>query len=338
MKRDIYKIKKQYFELVKYYEKLAENIAEALKVLLEEAGINYLAINYRIKSFDSFLKKIDRKHYNEPFIQIEDICGIRVICYYRSDVERICDVINREFDILEGEDKEELLGDNQFGYRSFHYIVKIKDAWLAAPNYKGLGNLKAEIQVRTNLMHTWAEIEHKLEYKHDDDIPTKFKRKFSRISAKLEEADEQFEELRQEILRYRQQLKDKAWEEAAVTDEENQINMDTMQVFLNTHFPKLEKSARMANSLVTDLRPLNLTISDLRRYYEEKHDVLEQVVADVAENTEGSYNWYQASSAITLLELCCPEYVQRYGIRKGMERVLAGYLNETNLTKNKFDK
>ena len=52
MKRDIYKIKKQYFELLKSYEKLAGNIEVALKVLLEEAGIGYLAINYRIKSFD----------------------------------------------------------------------------------------------------------------------------------------------------------------------------------------------------------------------------------------------------------------------------------------------
>ena len=163
MKRDIYKIKKQYFELLKSYEKLAGNIEVALKVLLEEAGIGYLAINCRIKSFDSFLKKIDRKHYDNPFVQIEDICGIRVICYYRSDMEKICEVISREFEVLEGEDKEELLDDNQFGYRSFHYIVKIREDWLAAPNYKGLGNLKAEIQVRTNLMHTWAEIEHKLE-------------------------------------------------------------------------------------------------------------------------------------------------------------------------------
>lgn len=328
MKRDIYKIKKQYFELVKGYEKLAENIVVALKVLLDEAGISYLAINYRIKTFDSFLKKIDRKHYDDPFVQIEDICGIRVICYYRKDMEKICDVINRAFEVLEGEDKEDLLDDNQFGYRSFHYIVKIKKEWLAAPNYKGLGDLKAEIQVRTNLMHTWAEIEHKLEYKNDDDIPTKFKRKFSRISAKLEEADEQFEELRQEIEGYRQELlRQSAAHNTEESAEENQINLDTMQVYLNYHFPDHEKSARLANALVSDLKPLNLTIRDLRRFYDEKHEELDKIVAEVAENTEGSYKWYQASSAITLLELCCPEYVERYGIRKGMEDVMAGYLN-----------
>lgn len=325
MKRDIYKIKKQYFELLPAYEKLAENIVVALKVLLEEAEITYLTIDYRIKTFDSFLKKIDRKHYENPFEQVEDICGMRVICYYRSDMEKICEVIGREFAVLEGEDKEDLLDDNQFGYRSFHYIVKIKEAWLAAPNYKGLGNLKAELQVRTNLMHTWAEIEHKLEYKNDDDIPTKFKRKFSRISAKLEEADEQFEELRQEILNYRQELRQNALQDTELSPEENQINMDTMQVFLNCYFPHHEKSARLANALVTDLKPLNLTIQDLRRFYEREKDTLERIEAEVVENTEGSFIWYQASSAITLLELCCPEYVERYGIRKGMEGILANY-------------
>ena len=329
MKRDIYKIKKQYFELLKSYEKLAGNIEVALKVLLEEAGIGYLAINCRIKSFDSFLKKIDRKHYDNPFVQIEDICGIRVICYYRSDMEKICEVVSREFEVLEGEDKEELLDDNQFGYRSFHYIVKIREDWLAAPNYKGLGNLKAEIQVRTNLMHTWAEIEHKLEYKNDDDIPTKFKRKFSRISAKLEEADEQFEELRREILGYRQELRQNALQDTEGTPEENQINMDTMQVFLDAHFPNHEKSARLANALVKDLKPLHLTIRDLKRFYQEKHEILERIEEEIVENaegTDGGYRWYQASSAITLLELCCPDYVRQYGVRKGMEEVLKGLI------------
>ena len=50
----------------------------------------------------------------------------------------------------------------------------------------------------------------------------------------------------------------------------------------------------------------------------------------MVENTEGSYKWYQASSAITLLELCCPEYVEHYGIRKGMEDVMAGYRDEAD--------
>lgn len=325
MKRDIYKIKKQYFESVKKYEKLAENIVDALKMLLDEANVSYLAVNYRIKTFDSFLKKMERKNYSNPFEQIEDICGIRIICYYRSDIEKICDVITKDFVILESQDKEALLEDDQFGYRSHHFIVAIKKEWLAAPNYKGLGNLKAEVQVRTNLMHTWAEIEHKLEYKKDDDIPTKFKRKFSRISAKLEEADEQFEELRAEINHYRQEMLRHVMEEHLLALEDNQINMDTLQVFLDCYFPKVERNTRLVSPLVSSLKQLNLTISDLKQYYKQASSVLDLIEIEVLESFEGNYTWYQTSSAITILELCCKEYQERFGIRKGMEEIIEKY-------------
>lgn len=325
MKKDIYKIKKQYFEAVTKYRKLAENIVDALKILLDEAQVSYLAIDYRIKSFDSFLKKIERKNYTDPFEQMEDICGVRIICYYRSDIERICSVINHEFDILESQDKEALLEDNQFGYRSYHFIVTVRKAWLAAPNYKGLDNLKAEIQVRTNLMHTWAEIEHKLEYKKNDDIPTKFKRKFSRISAKLEEADEQFEELRIEINNYRKEMMHSVMEADQIEMENNQVNMDTLQVFLDYYFSNEEKNSIMASALVSDLKQLNLGINDLKNYYKQVSHILDKVEADIMENFEGNYKWYQVSSAITMLELCCKEYQERFGIRPGMEEILVKY-------------
>lgn len=326
MKRDIYKIKKQYFELVKSYEKLAENMVVALKMLLDEADIKYMGISYRIKTFDSFLKKMDRKHLDDPFKQIADICGIRVICYYRSDIEIISDVINKNFKVIETEDKEELLDDDQFGYRSVHYMVSIKDEWLVVPNYKGLAGLKAEVQVRTNLMHTWAEIEHKLEYKNDDDIPTKFKRKFSRISAQLEMADEQFDELRQEITNYRKEVLLDTMSEAPYVREE-EVNMDTLQVFLNYYFPNMDKSSRLANSLVKDMNSLGLSLKELKHFYDEKHEVLDKITEQVLDNTEDNgFRWYQASSAITLLELCSPEYVERFGIRTGMEEIIQRYI------------
>ena len=325
MRRDIYKIKKQYFESVTYYEKLAENIVEALKMFLDEAGVSYLTINYRIKTFDSFLKKIERKSYTNPFEQMEDVCGIRIICYYRSDIEQICDIISNQFKILESQDKEELLEEDQFGYRSHHFIIKIKDEWLEAPNYKYLGNLKAELQVRTNLMHTWAEIEHKLEYKKDDDIPTKFKRKFSRISAMLEEADEQFEELREDIHAYRQEMLHHVIEEDNMTLEDNQINMDTLRVFMDYYFPNQEKNSRLASRLVSQLKELTITISDLKQFYKASSHILLQIENDALETFEGNYKWYQASNIITMLELCCPSYQKKVGIRKGLEEIIEKY-------------
>lgn len=325
MKKDIYVLKKQFFELADQYEKLAKNLVEAMKILLSEINVSYLTIDYRIKSFDSFLKKIERKKCDNPFVQIEDICGIRIICYYRSDVDKICELINHEFEVLESEDKEDLLDENEFGYRSFHFIVKVKKEWLSTPNYRDFGNLKAEVQVRTNLMHTWAEIEHKLEYKKDDDIPVKFKRRFSRISAMLEEADEQFEELRAEIYKYRQEMLSNVIEENFNSLEKDQINMDTLQVFMDYFFPVQEKNTRLASELVSELKQLQLSIQDLKNYYDRCNRYIESIELDTLQHYDGNYKWYQVSSLRTLLELCCKEYYEKFGVRKDIKDIIGKY-------------
>jgi putative GTP pyrophosphokinase len=198
-KINLNEVSEEYSKVRNKYDTLGTNLAQALELFLKENDLKVLSVTYRVKDKESFVEKIDRKNYEKPFDDIEDICGIRIICYYQSDVDKIAEIISKEFEVLENQDKEELLEADQFGYRSTHFIVKIKKEWLKAPNYRGLEDLKAEIQIRTVLMHAWAEIEHKLAYKKKSHIPDKFRRKLSRISAKLEEADEQFEELRKEI-------------------------------------------------------------------------------------------------------------------------------------------
>lgn len=219
------------------YDRLGLNIVDALKTFLGEHKIDVLDIYHRVKNFTSFFEKIDRKGYKKPFDDIEDICGVRVICYYSTDVEKINKIISSEFQILEEENKAELLGLNEFAYRSQHFIVKINKDWTAAPNYRKLKDLKAEIQVRTILMHAWAEIEHKLNYKSDAQVPDKFQRKLFRLSAKFEEADEQFDELRSGIEEYKSQL-DKKITISKKFDNSQEFNLETFKAFLKFHFPE----------------------------------------------------------------------------------------------------
>ena len=94
-------ISKEFQSKKEDYNRLGSNIVEALKTFLNEANIPFLEIYYRVKKFDSFFEKIDRKGYENPFYDIEDICGIRIICYYASDIERINKIINEEFVVLE---------------------------------------------------------------------------------------------------------------------------------------------------------------------------------------------------------------------------------------------
>ncbi|MDN3615738.1 GTP pyrophosphokinase [Vibrio gallaecicus] len=209
-----------------------------MKAFLDEKNIPYVDVYSRVKSFDSFYEKIDRKKYADPFENIEDICGVRVICYYFSDIEKINSIIKEEFSILESEDKSELLGLKEFAYRSQHFIIKLNENWLSAPNYRRLDGLKAEVQVRTILMHAWAEIEHKLNYKSDAQVPELFQRKLFRLSAKLEEADEQFIELKDGIDGFRLKLKDEL-ETNNSFDLTQSVNLDSYITFIRYCMPNI---------------------------------------------------------------------------------------------------
>lgn len=177
-------------ENIKKYDELGLNIKSNLKTLLEETDIDFMDIEYRVKSFESFKEKIKRKNPENPFKEIEDICGIRIICYYVNDLKKIDEIINKNFKIISKEYKEKELEKNQFGYRSNHYIVELDPNWCVVPTLTKLKNLKAEIQVRTILMHAWADISHQLSYKQDSNKD--FERKLNQISALFEIADSHF--------------------------------------------------------------------------------------------------------------------------------------------------
>jgi ppGpp synthetase/RelA/SpoT-type nucleotidyltranferase len=264
-----------YLKLKPKYENLGINLTQAIKQFLNESDIKVLSVDHRVKDETSLSEKIERKEYKNPLEQIEDLCGIRIICYYQSDVDEIGKIIAQEFEVLENEDKEGLLEADQFGYRSTHYIVKIKKNWLKAPNYRGLENLKAEIQVRTVLMHAWAEIEHKLSYKKDTHIPKQFKRMFSRLSAKLEEADEQFEILKTEITNYREDIVEFASNERA--DVKNvELNLDSLQAFLDAILPDKRKSPAVSK-LLDEFLTFGITLSDLLAAFENLKKYLPEI-------------------------------------------------------------
>ena len=103
------KVRAEYDRICKKHRKLATNLDEALKGFLNDADIDVLGVQHRVKEFDSFYEKIQRKRYTKPFEEVEDICGLRIICYYPSDLDKIAELIKSEFDVLESTDKADLL-------------------------------------------------------------------------------------------------------------------------------------------------------------------------------------------------------------------------------------
>lgn len=207
-----------FLENIKSYDNLGLNLKNNLETLLNESEINFMEIEYRTKTLESFENKIKRKNYKNPMEEIEDFCGVRIICYYINDLKKIDTLINENFNIISKVYKDAELEENKFGYRSNHYIVTLKDEWCSVPVLKNLKNLKAEIQVRTILMHAWADISHQLNYKQSSD--KKFERKLNQLSALFEIADTHFVNLKEikisqikEVLEESKDYKSIEWDE-----------------------------------------------------------------------------------------------------------------------------
>ncbi len=188
-----------------YLPKLKNADAQISEILMREiknANIPTLEITHRIKAVDSAIEKISRKPDNYTDISdLTDLIGFRIICYFSDDVDKIATVVERLFvvDRENSVDKRQIISPTAFGYLSLHYICSLPES----KNYpKELCDIKFEIQIRSSLQHTWAEIEHDLGYKSVYSIPREIRREFSRIAGLLELADESFVRIRRHLNEY----------------------------------------------------------------------------------------------------------------------------------------
>ncbi len=182
------------------YVSFTARLNSLLEELLKLKSIRVHMIESRAKSIESLSDKIRRpgKDYSRDLTSIPDLAGIRIIVYYQDDVERVRYVIEQEFNIIERETahQAEMYSPDQFGYISIHLIIELKESRLRLPEWREYTGLRAEIQVRTVLQHSWATVSHALQYKRESDVPFKLRRKLFRLSGLFELADEEFIALR----------------------------------------------------------------------------------------------------------------------------------------------
>ena len=133
-------------------------------------------------------------------ISITDLVGLRIITYFEDDIDKIAEIFKTEFDIdFPNSVDKRLVESDKFGYRSLHYVASLSEERAKLTEYKKYKGLKFEVQIRSILQHSWAEIEHDLGYKGENEIPKTAKRTFYRVAALLEQADIEFVKLRQQI-------------------------------------------------------------------------------------------------------------------------------------------
>ncbi len=195
-------------------EVATEAFVELVTGLLDQAGINYLAVTGRTKSVESFAAKAARTQdgtalFAEPLTDITDQLGVRVVTYVRGDVAAVAELLADELTVLEDRDLgQETASEGQFGYASRHLLVAAdpERLALAAPAEGSVpsgydGPLRASVQVRTVLQHAWAEFEHDIRYKGTvpQEHVSDFDRRFTLAAGLLELADREFSTIRDRL-------------------------------------------------------------------------------------------------------------------------------------------
>jgi ppGpp synthetase/RelA/SpoT-type nucleotidyltranferase len=234
------------------YLALCAEVSHILQKGLQEQQVKVATITSRAKELDSFIEKLSRKEYDEPFKQITDFAGVRVVYLYKSERVKIESLIEDAFTVVEKVNKVDEQEADQFGYGALHYLVTLNDGSLGA-RYDDLKGLVCEVQVRTILQDAWALVAHNMSYKQESDVPKEFVRKLNSLSGLFETADDYFDFIRSDREVYIKNVARNFRKKPSFENEE--LNLDTFQQFIRSKFgvetPSDEITSKVLKKLIS---------------------------------------------------------------------------------------
>lgn len=208
-KLDSEQLRKIYDDKYTTYRALAEGVNVALYKEINRHGIKIHSITDRIKTFDSFSGKIIRNRIVNPFEEIHDIAGIRVVCLFMPDISELGGIVRDLFDVFD-EDNKICDGEmDVFGYMSLHLKARLKKECEGFE--PACFKLPFEVQIRTIAQDAWATISHYLDYKQSILLSDHLRRDFHALSGLFYVADTHFSLLKQEQSNL---VFDKYWKDA----------------------------------------------------------------------------------------------------------------------------
>lgn len=196
-------------ELEKSYTYRFENFLKPIALKLEgilkkelETTLRIDRVTARAKSIDRFLNKASKiedgtPKYEEPLNQIQDQVGVRIVTFYKSDIDPISKLVLDYFAPIEA---KTFIPDsvNEFGYEGKHLILLLpKDLIIDIPEEHCPTFF--ELQIKTLFEHSWAEANHDLAYKPQSELTFEQKRKIAFTAAQSWGADNIFDDLFREL-------------------------------------------------------------------------------------------------------------------------------------------
>lgn len=158
-------------EKIKVPEVVLSDLLSILEEKLKRAGF-YYRLAYRIKSVDSIIDKLILKDYKRAGSEnadkkMQDLVGIRILLYFEDDVnicKNLLDSLFAEPGVWETTENNEY----EFKAMKINGIFKLPgylSKTIVNPMLSDYIDDTFEIQIRTNFLEGWHEIEHDLRYK-----------------------------------------------------------------------------------------------------------------------------------------------------------------------------
>lgn len=168
-------------------------------------SIEVSKLDGRVKEKEECIRKFSRKYRPEleaestpyeikPYIS--DLIGLRIVCLYEDEIEKVASVIREHFQVIEITDKVAAIENTEgsFGYKGLHMDLKLNATRSDLPEYAAYAPFRFELQVRTIIQDSWSVLDHKIKYKKS--IPNQLKRRINVLSALFELADREFRQIR----------------------------------------------------------------------------------------------------------------------------------------------
>jgi ppGpp synthetase/RelA/SpoT-type nucleotidyltranferase len=160
-------------------------------------------ISARPKSVDRFIQKATKMEngnprYSDPLGQIQDQLGARIVTFYASDVSRIAGEVRRFFHPIENRLRVPET-ESEFGYIGEHFILLIPSDVRVGVEVVEDSPTVFELQIKTLFQHAWAEAEHDIGYKPNEELTALHRRKMAFTAAQAWGADQIFDELFKEL-------------------------------------------------------------------------------------------------------------------------------------------
>lgn len=175
------------------YNAAIKEIRTKLEILNDEFQVTQSRnpihhVESRLKSTESMIKKLMNRGYpvsiDSAKKNLNDIAGIRVVCFYIDDVYSVEEALLRHSDLRLVDRTDYIKAPNYNGYRSLHLDLEVPIYLYEKTEY-----ITVEVQLRSVAMDFWASLEHDLRYKSTGKIPPELPTELLQCADEIAEID-----------------------------------------------------------------------------------------------------------------------------------------------------